>query len=526
MSYLESPRLHFFGEFIAEPSTINNDPANFSGTIQDSGWNPNGNHRFAFADCRVVALVEGTQTTIGGDPLIGSPVTTPGSPFAKLVDLDVDAQMASTVFGLQVSVADAAGNRVRGTMTPASFRDFSGARLLGIFQSQLTSLAWAVAPTSWLAKLQAASPDVLSIRFIADLFTGFNGPHRGRLAGAIGPATVNEARHWVTGRRLVGLGRAPSALGALAGQTLTVDVGSVVGVNPGDDSFVHPTLTVAVRSGEPGAVNPDVALKTGVAPFAVAAIPPGWQALGTVPTTLERYRQTGGVESLLLSAEDAAQAAAAPLGLFTPSGDALAEEAPDGIFVFPDRQAVPMDPGDQETIELTACRFGQPATGVSISLAPTLNAGQTGISFPSTLTTGAAGTAAATITAVDPGTPRGPIDGQVFGIGGPWAAQSGIEIVGTGGAIAVRVFSGFVAPANPTWTHDVQPILGQYASLYPGMVAILDIGDFSTVAALAPDIRERLERPIEDPGHMPVTRDLSEQKRNMIVAWIDAGCPA
>jgi hypothetical protein len=30
MSYLDLPRIHFFGVFIAEPSTINNNPRNYN----------------------------------------------------------------------------------------------------------------------------------------------------------------------------------------------------------------------------------------------------------------------------------------------------------------------------------------------------------------------------------------------------------------------------------------------------------------------------------------------------------------
>jgi len=46
MSYLDVPRLHFSGTFIAKPSTLNNAPTNFdpANTQPDPFWNPNGNH--------------------------------------------------------------------------------------------------------------------------------------------------------------------------------------------------------------------------------------------------------------------------------------------------------------------------------------------------------------------------------------------------------------------------------------------------------------------------------------------------
>ena len=407
MSYLAAPRLHFFGQFIAEPSTINNDPSNFSGPIQDPGWNPNGNHRFAFAATTVTSILKGGSLVTTGDPLIGAPVTTPGTPFAKLVDLDVDVQMASRIYGLQVQVADSAGNSVRGTMATVNFRDFSGARLLGVYQSTLGDLQWQVAAGSSLAALKTASPNLLSIRFIVDLYTGMSGgPHRGRLAGAIGPATAAEPAHWVAGRRIVGTGK-PSALAELRGYTLTVDVGNVVPMAPAG-GFAHPSLTIGVQE----RVVDDVALKSGDAPFAVARVPSGWRALGTVPTTMARYQLTSGIEPLTLSAEDAASCAAAPLGLFTPNGALLAAEDAEGLFVFPDPQAFPMDPGDQAGVLLTALTFGQPAPARQLDIEATLNGGDPGVTIPASVMTDAAGKATVTIQASDPGTPRGPIDGR------------------------------------------------------------------------------------------------------------------
>jgi hypothetical protein len=58
------------------------------------------------------------------------------------------------------------------------------------------------------------------------------------------------------------------------------------------------------------------------------------------------------------------------------------------------------------------------------------------------------------------------------------------------------------------------------------MAAIIDLSDLATVTANKAVIRARLLLPLDDPGHMPVVRDLSAKKRAMIVAWIDAGCPA
>jgi hypothetical protein len=518
MSYLSSPRLHLFGEFVAEPSTINNDPANFAGPVVNPGWNPNGDHKFEFSGCTVTSLVDDSNVAVETDPLIGGAVTTPGSPFAKLVDLDVEVQMASKIFGLNVTIGGA--DHVSGTMTTPSFRDFSGARLLGVYQSTLTALTWNVSSSSWLGKLKAASPQSLSIRLIADLYTGMSGgPHRGRLAGAIGPSAAGESVLYVAGRRLVGV-TGPSTLAELKDRTLTIDVGNIVPVKS-DGTFAESSLIVAVKVPSPD----DVALKSGEVPFAATILPTGWQQLGVVPTTVARYQATSGIESLVLSSADSVRAASSPLGLFTPTGVALALEADDGLFVFPDRQAFVMNPGEKASVVLTARRFGQTAGTVPLTLVQNKNAGAAGITFPATLSTNASGTAVASFQASNPGSPRGPIDGQVFGFGGPWADDSDIVIRDAQSAIAIRVFSGFSPPASPKWSH-VQPIFDMYSRMYPSMTAIIDLSDLNAVIAAKSEIRARLMLPFDDPGHMPVTRDLSEKKRKMIVDWIDAGCPA
>ena len=184
------------------------------------------------------------------------------------------------------------------------------------------------------------------------------------------------------------------------------------------------------------------------------------RALGTVKTSLGRYKLTSGIESLTLSAEDAALCASAPLGLFTPNGAMLAAEDAEGLFVFPDPQAFPMDPGDPAGVLLTALTFGQPAPARQLDIDATLNPGAPGITLPASVVTDAAGKATVDVQASDPGTPRGPIDGQVFGFSGDWSTRD--VILDAQSAVAVRVFSGSTAPGgaemgrHPAALHPVQ----------------------------------------------------------------------
>ena len=528
MSYLDLPRLHFFGEFIAEPSTINNDPGNYSGAIVEPGWNPKGDHRFALANCKITAINSTGELVTSGDPLLQTPVVNGGGPPARLVDLDVEVQLASQVFGFTVVINDGAGNSVKGTMAATSFRDFFGARLLGVYQSTLriAPADWRVTAGSWLDRLRTKSPNSLSIRMITDLYTGLSGgPHRGRCAGVIGPANGDLGEHYVAGRRMVGVAGGPSAFAALKGTTLTFDVGTLVGLDSTRQNAIYPQLLVGLKTTQPERIQ-NASIKSGVGTRSAAGpIPTGWKALGALDTTVARYQLTSGIESLTLSVVDTRIAGSSPLGLFSPQGAALAVEADDGLFVFPDRQAIWTDPGSHEVVSLIATRFGSPAAGIGLNLVPTKNAGQPGIEFPQRVTTSADGRADITFDIKDPGVPRPNNDGQILGVSGPWADAAGINIPDAGAAIAFRVFSEFTPPPLPRWDADILPILGQYGRLFPSMAALIDLQDYAAVSGERDSIRQRLLLPVEDSRYMPITRDLSAAKKQMIVAWIDAGCP-
>src|SRR5689334_19403267 len=99
VSYLDAPRIHFFGGFFANPSTINNDLGNFDLKAPlDVSWNPEGAALFRFLDCRVRSAVcaDGTiLAAVAGDPIAQATVSTALSPpqvVAKIVDLDPDQQ--------------------------------------------------------------------------------------------------------------------------------------------------------------------------------------------------------------------------------------------------------------------------------------------------------------------------------------------------------------------------------------------------------------------------------------------------
>jgi hypothetical protein len=146
----------------------------------------------------------------------------------------------------------------------------------------------------------------------------------------------------------------------------------------------------------------------------------------------------------------------------------------------------------------------------------------------SVVRTGADGTVAVRIRAADPRNPRGDVDGAVASIGySPRLEPSGnLGTTATGldprlDVIVVHARDQYSVPEIPDWARDVQPVLAQYSRLYPIMGHHLaDLGDLDAVLPWRTAMLFALSRPLADPNHMPVTRDLSAAKRETILRWL------
>ena len=107
-SYLDYPRVHFYGKFRADASTPNNERCYFDVNIDAyendtdhiKNWNYIGTNEFSIQN----TFVTGVTTDSGGtkDEVIGAAVLDSSShPFAKMVDIDTEWQLvATTVYGM------------------------------------------------------------------------------------------------------------------------------------------------------------------------------------------------------------------------------------------------------------------------------------------------------------------------------------------------------------------------------------------------------------------------------------------
>ena len=537
MSYLDPPRFHFSGQFFTNPSTINNRDINFRGRVVDPGFDTNGFHLFFLQGCTVKTALDRAGAAAGGDSLVGGTVeTTNLQGIAKLVDLDPEFQQGSQIWGAEIKVSEArGGGSVTGTLVAPSLRDLWGNRVPrgdfsldfgGVFQSVLTRVTFSPTLTSGvLQELKARSPTTLSIKFVLYAYQfrrGAAGDSLGKIVGSIGPALPDEPTHFLAHRRLEGRGSpfgAPAGVrDAFGGAPFKVDFGrgkvvfdlgnSIPEATPGGDPGPHGTLQALVLS------NPAVAV------------------IGNIDFTKARYEQTAGIMEVSIPRGLAPKLRNNRIG--------ITRSAAGGQLVLGERAVVDVEdfvfrlnPGETARVPLRALELGVKKAGKVFTLAldTTRRAAGPGLAFPASVTTDANGKATITLTASDPGSPRGAaLDGQMFTIDvheGPRVTPTTIRA-----RLEVRVFSAFAIPANPTFAAHVSAILTPYATLYPGMRGILDLSDVTRLRAFVNaqtvDFEKRnlfLNLPITDPRFMPVTRDLSKNKRDTILRWIANGMP-
>jgi hypothetical protein len=538
MSYLQAPRLHFAGRFRADVSTVNNSVTHFRNPNQPpgQGWNPAGSGSWSMTNCAVTTAVyaDGTVArTASDDPVIGASLQQSRS--ARLVDLDPEQQLVSQIWGMQLQLERPGGSQVfQGTFKVTAFSDLWTGRfptsgqvfdlnMSTCYQSVLTALAWNdVSGSRFLSELrQASAQGLLSIKFNLD---GFDQTQRiGRIVGTIGPVQSGEPGHFVVGHQCMGgsgpVWFFPAVVDSQRGK-LIADFGNAL-------------QTTTFRGAFDSSLDLQIGLLAGNGQFSslgrVPIGPAGW------------YEQTAGVcefpPDRALTPQEVNQLDSTPIGVVhqTESGASLvAAEGSDGLHVRADEFVFRMSANDPANVTLRASKFGKPLPNakIALSLDPSgLQRGASdhdvgvpanGLSFPASVTTDAQGVASFTLKAGSIGTPRNYIDGQVYGVRYT-LTQSDPNAGGYfnfSDFISVLLWTNYAIPSGPTWVHDVEPILKEYEGLYPVMRDIVTLGNYDSVVANKSAVQMVFSLPEEDPRYMPVTRDLSPAKRQMILNWL------
>ena len=533
MSYLLGPRLHFAGQFEADVSTVNNFVTHFEdpNNPPQPGWNKGGTGSWSLKNCKVTSAVRADGTvaqTAGDDPVVGISLTQNGK--ARLVDLDPEQQLVSQIWSMQLRLAKPGSEVFSSAFKVAAFSDLWPARLPGgggdfamtaFYQSVLMNVVWTdLLGSRVLTELQQASlANLLSIKFNVDGFD--QGAHIGRIVGTIGAARAGEPDHFVLGRHCMPISPEspvwyfPAVVDTVRGK-LVADFGNALHTNTvGGPLDAGPRLEIGLFPNQQFT-------SFGKVPIGGA----GW------------YERTGGIcefpADRSLSAAELAQLRATPIAVQeqTTAGPAIvAREGLDGLHVRANNFVYRMSANDQATVTLHASRFGEPLPNADIAVAldpsglqrdtddPAVGSPPAGLTFPATVKTNAQGIASLTLSAHSIQQPRVYIDGQVYGVR---YRLPNAEYRNRSNFISVLVWTDYPIPVQPTWHDHVEPIFSQYAELYPVMKqnGDIDLGDYNDVVAKKAQVRSVFMRPENDARYMPVTRDLSPAKRQMLLNWL------
>jgi len=402
MSYLNALRLHFSGQFQANISTVNNDPAHFDNKAfqpgyQDmqgprmqppNGWfSPQGDAAFRLLGCKVTSAWTPSGQVKAGDSVLQCLVMdSDASAPAKLVDLDSEQQLVSEIWGLQVRIADGKGHTLMsGDFEPAAFMDLwdrglnpgQGGDANGgaMYQSVLGNLKWGdLGHSKFLQDLkkEGDASGLLSIKFNVDgINLTFTSPDFmcGRLVGTIGPSSQQEPHHVVIGRQFMAApGPQPNFFNPAGG------INFCVGRVDAAAKCIFLDLGNGLRTKTPGsgmANLGDLTLSV-INPVATPGDPAGSLVhLGTIPATGSGgytvgnwYETTAGIVALSLS-ETQMQLLDNPLTITGNSQTSIAESS-SGAFVRADTYVYRMSPGENASITVYAMQWGKALAGASI----------------------------------------------------------------------------------------------------------------------------------------------------------------
>lgn len=615
MSYLDPPRFHFFGTFLASPSTVNNATENYAlDAVYNNNppsafnptstfWYPPGTAFFTMPQASVKSAVD-SKGTVSGDGIVGAQITNiphggPPAQLGRISDIDPDMQVRSLVVGMRIGIvlAGSTAPALAGTMRPANIIDLWGRGVAGgcMYMSVLEDLAWGdLGASPFLQDLQTASPTTLSIKFNVDLYdTNSADPpgqfQNGRIAGTIGPYSagegihvLNERRAWIGSSLVTGASPLFNAPFKIDGTTLRLDLGNSIPGKGASPLLQSPFRELGAVNAvlDAGGANVEVPIYADAADYTAqytsaagiydidlgknAAVLDG-KPLGIgIVVPIDTPVAVQGLQATKLKegfpAASIGPVAEAPIGVML----ALAEN-PDGYFAAMDFVALRLQngapswastPDANDATEITGdaeipvyCTvFGQPATtSVAVSITPNQyqwasptgespwiinNAPLSAITFDANVAivngTGTASFTAGPLSTADKDAAeprRAAVDGQLYTF--TFTYTMDVVTPASPGTIPLTllVFEDSPVVASPTWANDIHPILLQYARLYPFMTSLIDLSDYATVVKNARVVQGMLNLPKNDPAFMPVTRDLSLRRLDMINRWFASQCP-
>jgi hypothetical protein len=495
----------------------------------------------------------------------------------KLVDLDPDQQGRTELYGMRVQVRLPGGASFGGLMSIPQLREL-GPRIaltkvqgsyvvVGQFMGSIAQPQWPTvnSGSKILQQFQQACSRGIAVELTVDLH--WNLPQIsqnglmfcfGRVHGTMGPLRAGEAGQTLYGRRLP----APTTSGANArlAPKVSKNVAAAAAATPPWNTCYAalspenaPTvlsidlgmsIPLAIQNDAmPPAVNGKPSVETGIVIGSVDSSGTFTPLQNGAVSFTSNYFQlqsmekncycwtNSGVFTIVLAPGEAARLQAQTLAVQA-NGTTVLQEMSSGIWLQFSQLSgrLPLT-GASVSIPMLVTQRGAPLTGYSsasfdlMALEWPPNNPNPPVTTPSTDLTIAlqpaqtdllGATTMTLTTAVQQMTlskVRAELDSRVYIV---LPSDTSVDCADGSIPVSLLVWQPFNAPANPTWAADIQPILGAYARLYPGMKEKVDIGALEAAQANASAIAARMALPMSHPAYMPVTRDLAPAKVKMI----------
>ena len=545
-----------------------------------NGWyNPDGTGNFRLFSLQVRQALSECGADPSQDPATGLFVNAQSERSScKIVDLDPQMQAVSMLFGLRLVLTDGTHDFLSGDFAPSAFRDLLNGRTgtsSAVYTSVLSNLEWSDRAT--------ASPTLAALKTAADTnggrlsinMTPYNyGAHQqGQIIGSIGAYAEGDPMTFVSGRRLTSNG-AKATIGDMmadvAGTVLSFDFSNSIGLKSdlsvNDIGEIHgailrktdtvtglgtdsASITVGTANGDVISGD-DIKLLDRIdyqaAGFLDVRAGLADCALDEVCTTI------GCVGQCALDDEAEALVRDHPVAVVSKADDGryrvVIRESNGGIYARADNFVLRMDPPTSgtatESVRFRIMQWGKPLGGVALVTAPiaatdkspywgagpdgpnapkatypTINT-PPGIASVSTgITSGPNGWADCPVAVGNPRNPRGYVDGQIYTFSyhvavGNASPQAQLDL------IVIHAREGHDFPDPPSWD-DIAPFMQQYDNLYPIMSRhLFSLADPEVFRRHATLLTLAFSRPMDDPNHMPATRDLSASKRQAVLNWL------
>lgn len=572
-TYLDRPRLHFSGLYKADVPTVNNffdnyNVSNFSLINQlvkkphYADFNPKGSGAFSFQNCLVTSVCSSDRSLpcTMDDPLVGIPLqSTTGHSTGKMAGIDVELEHNTPIiYGMTIGLDLRRSQTFVGAMEAAPTRNiwhnvwdvgtgpntdqFSQADFQSIINATWNDKSYLLQRVSgspiliniWTDLLKSPSLR-LSIKFNLDHYQQNNESDPqflyGRVTGTIGLAGPKTTKHFVR-ERVLQFVRYPGVQVNTAGRRATNVAPFKVGATETKSYVVFDFGNALSRSTFDGGWNTFVLGKTLRIVTRYSK-----ELIGTVNFASSQCLNAGaGICEFLLSSIDLQSDY---VDVYNDLSELLLREVE--YYIRPLNHYIGvLNPGDPLTVIFFVNNFGKKLSGHSVYVEVQLaskhtpddkkekalkalqivNGDKVHNSRSRLFISDEQGQITVNFSVSSPGNPRKIVDGEVYRVSYvPDVDNQGYTY------LYFRVFDEFEVPESPQWSgkHGVGNIFKQYDYLYPVMRKFLVLSDYHSV--IIPwnvhflNLSMRLD--VWNPGHMPVSRDLSRGKRETILKWLN-----